>query len=61
MLRKIEGKRKRRKQRVMWLDNITDSMGLNLDKLHEIVENRLTWHATVHSVTKIRHDLATEQ
>ena len=60
MLGKIEGKRRSGRQRILWLDNITDSMDLNLSKLREIVEDRGAWCATVHRVTK-RHNLATEQ
>ena len=52
MLRKIEGKRKRRWQRMKWLQSITDSMNMNLRKLKEIVENRGAWHATVRGVSK---------
>ena len=44
MLGKIEGKRRRGQQRVRWLDSITDSMGMNLSKLQEIVKDRETWH-----------------
>jgi len=48
----IETKRSRGQQRIRWLDNITDSMDMNLSKLQEIVENRGAWHATIHGVTK---------
>ena len=51
-LGKTEGKRRRGKQRMRWLDSITDSMNMNLSKLWEIVEDRGTWHAAVHRVTK---------
>jgi len=44
-----------------WLDRITDSMAMNLSKLWEIVEDRGTWHAALYGVTRVRHDLATEQ
>ena len=50
MLGKIEGKRKRRQQRMRWLDGIVDSMDMNLSKLQEIVEIRRTWHVEVHRV-----------
>jgi len=52
MLAKIEGKRRRWWQRMRWLDNITDSMDMNLSKLQEIVEDRRAWRATVYNVTK---------
>ena len=50
MLGKIEGNRER--QRIRWLDSITDSVVMNLSKLWEIVKDRETWHAAVHGVTK---------
>ena len=52
MLEKTEGKRRRRWQRMRWLDRITDSMGINSSKLWEIVKDREACHATVHGVTK---------
>ena len=51
MLGKIEDKRKRQ-QRMRWLDSITNSMDINLSKLWEIVEDGGAWHATVHEVSK---------
>ena len=52
MLGKTEGKRKRRWQRMRWLDNITDSMDLNLSKCWKIVKDGEVWHAAVHGVAK---------
>ena len=57
MLGKIGGRR-RGKQRMRWLDSVTDSMDMILSKLREIVEDKGTWRAAVHGV---RPDLATEQ
>ena len=52
MLRKIEGQRRRKWQRMRWLDRITDSMDMHLSKVWETVEDRGAWCATVHGVTK---------
>ena len=52
MLGKIEGRRKRGRQRMRWLDRITDSMDISLGKLREIVEDGETWCTAVHGATK---------
>ena len=52
VLGKIEGRRRRGRQRMRWLNGITDSMDMNLSKLQETVEDRGAWGAAVHGVTK---------
>ena len=52
MLWKTEGKKRRRWQKMRWLDSITDLMDMNLSNLQEIIEDRWAWHAVVHGVTK---------
>ena len=58
MLGKIEGRRRRGKQRTRWLDGITDSMDMSFSKLRVIVKDRKAWHAAVHGVAKNRTQLS---
>ena len=52
MLEKIEGRRRRERQRMRWLDSVTDLMDMSLSKLWDIVKDRDAWHAAVHGIAK---------
>ena len=60
MLGTIEGRRRKGRQRMRWLDGITNSLAINLCKFQELVMNRKAWHAAIHGIQRVVHDWMTE-
>ena len=58
MLGRIRGRRRRGRQRMRWLDGITDSMGMDLGRLQQLIMDREAWHSVIHGVTKSRRRLS---
>ena len=61
MLGGIGGRRRTERQRIRWLDSITNSMDMNFSKLQDTVKDREAWRAAVRGLQRVGHDLATEQ